>query len=242
MVGVQTEVGKVQELEAVSIESEQEKVDYSTPSDQELLNAKMNGLTNAAYSNTIFGLGRKDPRTVSNNYYIRMSYAKGQLCGDVLTTVQATAEIGGGDAIATAGLTEAATTWEFGGAPAVPGLIVGGVSGLIIGHGYSVISVATAGTAQTLVIIHQMAANNHQDTDGSDGESQSRERMGSEKGSKSEKMVKDAAKQLKIKNYKKFKDYFHKIKKGDGRGGADNYTWDEILDIAKEYIEQYENK
>ena len=32
-------------------------------------------------------------------------------------------------------------------------------------------------------------------------------------------------------------DFIHSRKADDHRGGADNYSWQELLDLAKEYIE-----
>lgn len=82
------------------------------------------------------------------------------------------------------------------------------------------------------------------DDDDDDGErkNSNSKKMGKQKGSSSEKMPNDVAKKLKIKNVKKFNDYLHKVKKLEGRGGADNYTWDELIEIGEEFIELYGNK
>lgn len=38
---------------------------------------------------------------------------------------------------------------------------------------------------------------------------------------------------------RKFGDYIEKMKKQEGRGGADNFSWDDLIDIAEEFKGQY---
>lgn len=51
------------------------------------------------------------------------------------------------------------------------------------------------------------------------------------------KQIDDVARKYKI-NRKEFGKYIEKLKKNEGRGGADNYSWRELEDIAKKYSEK----
>lgn len=50
------------------------------------------------------------------------------------------------------------------------------------------------------------------------------------------KQIDDIAKKFGI-DRNGFSDFIHSRKADDHRGGADNYSWKELLDLAKEYIE-----
>ena len=50
------------------------------------------------------------------------------------------------------------------------------------------------------------------------------------------KQIDDIAKRFGI-DRNGFSDFIHSRKADDHRGGADNYSWKELLDLAKEYIE-----
>ncbi|MBK8802369.1 MAG: hypothetical protein IPN71_10025 [Fibrobacteres bacterium] len=49
--------------------------------------------------------------------------------------------------------------------------------------------------------------------------------------------VRDVAREKGIKDVKKFSDYLHKDKSGRGMGGADHRAWEELLELADEFIE-----
>lgn len=55
------------------------------------------------------------------------------------------------------------------------------------------------------------------------------------------KQIRDAAKDARIPKDKQrdFRNWVEKNKKEEGRGGADNYTWDELKDLAEEYKDSY---
>jgi RHS repeat-associated protein len=63
------------------------------------------------------------------------------------------------------------------------------------------------------------------------------EKMGKQKGSSAEKMPRDVAKKLGI-NERDFSKYIHKIKQKKGMGGADNFTWDELMELGEDFKAQ----
>lgn len=58
-----------------------------------------------------------------------------------------------------------------------------------------------------------------------------------EANKKDKKQVDDAAKQKGVKDRGGFGDFIEKEKKMQGRGGSDNFTYEELLDLADEFNE-----
>ena len=198
----------------------------------------MDGATNAASSDMLFGIGRNDPRKYSDDPYIQQIYAIGQVAGDVLAIATADGEITAGEAGMFYAGGMAAT-----GVGIAPAALTAVGSALVTVHGVATISYATAGMLKTAIILKSISHhNNNSKAADTGGGSEKFEKMGKQKGSSSEKMPDDVAKKLGIKNKKKFMDYLHKLKKAEKRGGADNYTWDELLEIGKEFLEINGNK
>jgi len=105
---------------------------------------------------------------------------------------------------------------------------VAGIS--TIGHGAWVLSNAYRNGDE----IDRMNNNMHSGSSNSGGGFQ---KMGKQKRSNAERMPDDVAKKLKIKDRKNFGKYIEKMKKSEGRGGKDNYTWDELIEIGKDFLE-----
>ena len=49
-------------------------------------------------------------------------------------------------------------------------------------------------------------------------------------------MVDDAARQIGVRDRDGFRDYIHEAKKQEGRRASDNYTYQELLELAAEFL------
>ena len=189
--------------------------------------AYADGIQNAFRSATFFGYGNKTPEQYSpDDRAEQMSFAKGKLAGDIILMISGGASSASG--WTTLGATSGVIAVE---ASSVLGLVavpatatVGYLAGVIqLAVGTTLLTIATDNANETSAWIRSNSAHGG-----------NFEKMGKQKGSSAEKMPDDVAKKLGI-NAKAFKNYLHKMKKLEKRGGADNYSWDELIKMGEEF-------
>ncbi len=189
---------------------------------------------NSHLTNQIGGYGRMNPSDFGDE---SLAAKGGQRLGDMFSIMTGGLEAGTGFILGGGGV-----TISLSGVGTIVGAPAAAIGGVMTGHGLLVIH--TAWDAMTKVEDVADNANNNKENCGSsddgsadmDGVTQPKfEKMGKQKGSSAEKMPDDVARLLKIKDIKKFKKYLHQVKKQEGRGGADNYNWDELIEIGKEF-------
>ena len=127
------------------------------------------GMVNAMTSNQVFGIGRRDPKSLGMNPADQATYLQGQMAGDIASMIIADAEITTGGAMVTSGAaitaggmvvsgTGVGAIFGAGGVILGQGLVATG--GVMVAHGSAVIVVATAQLAKTITLLSAVTYNN----------------------------------------------------------------------------------
>lgn len=152
------------------------------PSSSDIRKAVDEGMKNAMGSNMMLGFGRSNPRDYDSNPYLQAAYAKGQIAGDAISVMMATAEVQGGEIMAASCLVAS---------PTGVALVGVGIGAAITTHGVTVISVATANAAKTTVILNSISYHdNNEEAGNSDNDVEGNSTFTSSKDSP--KFAKDA--------------------------------------------------
>lgn len=173
----------------------------------------VNGFFNAIAGNFLLGATRVPP--------VNDDFARGQVAGDKASILLSVLEIGAGISAALGGTGCTVASVGICTPVGVPAAVVGVI---VAAHG-----TAFAGTAAGNL------ANNQSDMSAQSGRSGGR-REGRGRGAnrRDRQQIEDAAKQAGI-DRKEFRKYVHDVKRGEGRGGAENFSYEELIELAEEF-------